>query len=612
MPIEALRCPVGGAVVDPGRSAGRLSHGTIVTEEDPSKVENIRADVRQMARAFLASPRRNGLFALAGGIVAVIGVTAYMQIRLNAWSQPFYDALTRKDMAGFLRQLLVFAVIAGILLALNVTQRWLNQRTRLELRRGLVEDLFAEWLAPLRAFRLSNAGAIGTNPDQRMAADAQHLTDLTTDLGVGLLQAGLLLFSFIGVLWRLSDGMSVTIGSFVFAPPGYMVWCALLYAGGASLASWAVGRPLVRLNADHYAREADFRFELVRASESIEAITIYGGERPARARLLETFGTIYVVLRRIVGAVTRLTWVTAGYGWFTLVAPILVAAPTYFSGQMSFGELMMIVGAFNQVQSSLRWFVDNFAAVADWQATLMRVAGFRRAVIEMDDLGAEAGRIVITETAGPELVFAGLKVAGPAGSVSLTEERIALRPGERILIEGAHGEGKTLLFRALSGLWPWGEGAITRPAKDRVLFLPSRPYVPSGSLRDCVAYPYPGSSIEDARIAAALADVGLGRLAGDLDTVHRWDRHLSENEKHCLSFARVILHRPDWVVIDDALNLVARSTRRQIETIFMERLTSTGVVTIGHDGGQPGFYTRTVGLRRDPQGLVFDPESYDV
>ena len=176
----------------------------------------------------------------------------------------------------------------------------------------------------------------------------------------------------------------------------------------------------------------------------------------------------------------------------------------------------------------------------------------------------------------------------------------------------AEPEGAAERIRALAGLWPWGEGQISRPGKARMLFLPARPFLPSGSLRDCVAYPRVGAGIDDAAIAAALTDVGLGRLACDLDREMRWDRFLSENEKHCLSFARVILHRPDWVVIDDALNLVARATRRQIETIFMERLTSTGVVTIGHDGGQPGFYTRTVGLRRDPQGLVFDPESYDL
>jgi len=564
-----------------------------------------------MLKAFLASARRNRLLLLAVLLVVVIGATAYMQIRLNAWNQPFYDALTRKDLPAFSRQLFVFAVIASILLALNVAQTWLNRRTRLELRLGLVEDLFAEWLAPLRAFRLSNAGAIGTNPDQRMAADAQHLTDLTTDLGIGLLQAGLLLVSFIGVLWELSDGMSIQIGSWVFAPPGYMVWCALLYAGGASLASWAVGHPLIQLNAALYAREAEFRFELVRASERVEAIAIFGGEEFERERLTETFGTIYAVSRRIVGAMTRLTWVTAGYGWFTLVAPILVAMPTYFAGKISFGELMMIVGAFNQVQSSLRWFVDNFAAVADWQATLMRVAAFRRAVMEMDGLGKEVSRIVITETESNKLSIAGLRVAGPGGSVSMDEAAITLTPGERILMQGAHGEGKTLFFRALVGLWPWGEGQISRPGKARMLFLPSRPYVPNGSLRDCVAYPKAGTGIEDARIAAALTDVGLGRLADDLDRELRWDRFLSENEKHCLSFARVILHRPDWVVIDDALNLVERNTRRRIETIFMERLTATGVINIGHDGGQPGFYTRTVALHLDRQGRVFNPAGED-
>ena len=175
-----------------------------------------------------------------------------------------------------------------------------------------------------------------------------------------------------------------------------MVWCALLYAGAASYVSWRVGRPLITLNADHYAREAELRFGLVRVSEEIEGITLYGGEADERRRLDEVFDTVLDISRRIVGAVTRLTWVTAGYGWFTIVAPILVAAPGYFSSYMSFGELMMAVGAFNQVQTSLRWFVDNFSSIADWRATLLRVASFRKTILTMDKLGLTASHIAST------------------------------------------------------------------------------------------------------------------------------------------------------------------------------------------------------------------------
>ena len=288
-----------------------------------------------MASTFWASRQRNKLLALAVALVAVVGATAYEQISLNAWNRPFYNALTRKDMPGFIEQLGVFAEVAGILLVLNVAQTWLNQTSKVVLRQGLVDDLLNEWLTPLRAFRLSNSGAMAANPDQRLHADAQHLTDLSTDLGIGLLQSTLLLLCFVGVLWSLSRGLFLSFAGYSFAPPGFMVWCALLYAGAASYLSWRVGRPLIVLDAEHYAREAELRFALVRVNEEIEGIALYGGEADEKARLEAVFETVLDISRRIVGAVTRLTWVTAGYGWFTIVAPILVAAPGYFSGAMS-------------------------------------------------------------------------------------------------------------------------------------------------------------------------------------------------------------------------------------------------------------------------------------
>jgi putative ATP-binding cassette transporter len=561
-----------------------------------------------MASAFWVSRQRNTLLALAGGLVIVVGATAYMQIRLNSWNRPFYNALTNKDMAGFLAQLWVFGEIAGILLVLNVAQMWLNQSSKVVLRQGLVNDLLDQWLKPKRAFRLSNSGPLGANPDQRLQADAQHLTDLSTDLGVGLLQSSLLLLTFVGVLWGLSKGQFLPIAGREFAPPGYLVWCALVYAGVASFISWLVGRPLINLNAEHYAKEADFRFALVRINEHIDGITLYGGEADERARLNGVFGDVLDISRRIVTAVTRLTWVTAGYGWFTIIAPILVAAPAYFRSNISFGELMVIVGAFNQVQTALRWFVDNFSNLADWRATLLRVARFRKAILGMDDLGQAASRINFAEANEPSIKIDDLRVASPAGCVTLSEPHSDIDAKERVLIAGENGEEKALLFRAIGGLWPWGSGRITHPARGTIMFMPVRAYIPPGSLREIVAYPRPTDSFDHPAIVSALAGVGLEHLEPHLDKVDRWDRELTDDEKQRLAFARVVLQRPGWVVVNDALDALDPTSRERIVTLFSNELAEVGMINIGHDQPETGFYLRKLHLVMDSGGQKFEPE----
>ena len=564
------------------------------------------SQVGGMIAALWGSRQRNTIFFLVVGLIAIVGATAYAQVRLNAWNEPFYDALAHKNFSEFVQQLIVFAKLAGVLLALNVTQMWLNQKSKLVLREGLVEDLLTEWLSPVRAFRLSQAGEIGANPDQRIQEDAKHLTELTTDLGIGLLQSTLLLLSFIGVLWVLSDKMVLAMADFPFVPRGYMVWCALIYAGVASFVSWRVGRPLIPLNAERYAREADFRFTLVRANEEVEAVTLYGGEADERARLQGVFSAVVAVSERLVRAVTGLTWVTAGYGWFTIAAPILVAAPAYFHSGMTFGELMMLVGAFNQVQQSLRWFVDNFSSIADWRATLLRVASFRNVLSTMDELGQNASRIELAETEDGSIRMEDLAIAAPSGCVMLGESHLELKPGERVLVLGDEAQ-EALLFRAVSGLWPWGGGRIARPPRQSLIFMRAPGYVPPGTLRSALSYPRSGEAYDPVRVAKALTGVGLEHLEPFLDKEDRWDRRLSDDEKQCLSVARVILQRPRWVVLNGAIAGLGSETRRRIEAVFDGDLADVGVLNIGRDPSDSGFFTRSLRLANDPNGPCFKP-----
>ncbi len=573
----------------------------------PPEGQDLWTQSMMMVRAFMASPERDKLFLLAGALVVVIGATAYGQIRLNAWNQPFYDALERKNLPAFLDQLVVFAVITSGLLVLNVAQAWLNLRAKVKLREGLVRDLFNEWLKPRRAFRLAGAGEIGLNPDQRMHEDARHLTELSTDLGIGLLQASLLLGSFIGVLWILSASVTFHLEGESFTVPGYLVWSALIYAGTASWLSWLVGRPLIDLQSERYGREARLRFGLVRVSEHVDGIALHGGEADERQRLNAELDRVLRIMRRIVWATTRLTWVTSGYGWFTIIAPLIAAAPGYFGGGLSFGEMMMAVGAFIQVQQALRWFIDNFSNIADWRATLLRVANFRRAVLSMDELGTAASRIELAQSSDGKLTIDDLKIASPTGATVLSERHVEVAPGDRLLILGEPGTGKSVLFRALAGLWPWGSGRIALPPREEVMFVPRRPYVPPGSLRAALAYPLPETTYTDQEFVAALDACGLERLSSALDREARWDRELSEDDQQCLVFARVALHKPGWAVIDQALDALDDDARARVMALFEKALPGVAVVDIGRRKDPDQFFKGVVRLIKDPRSRLPRP-----
>ena len=555
--------------------------------------------LRMMAAALWASPVRNILFLLSAALFLVIAATAYGQIRLNTWNQPFYDALSHRNLAQFEHQLGVFGVIAGILLVLNVAQRWLGETLKWRLRQGLVHDLIQNWLVPGRAFRLGNAGAIGVNPDQRMHEDARHLTELTTDLGLGLLQSSILLASFVEVLWNLSNNFAFHLNGTELVIPGYMVWAAVLYSGSASLVSYWVGRSLIDRNEQRYAREADLRFSLVRVNEHIDAVALASGEADEARRIEVDLAAVLKATARLATGLTNLTWITSGYGWVTLVAPILVAAPLYFQGSLTFGGLMLASGAFIQVQSSLRWFVDNFSTIADWRATLLRVAVFRRAVIESDVMHDSKSRISFTAGKSDAFEFEALHIAAPAGCCMLKEQQVRIEAADRVLIAAETGTAKTVLFRALAGLWPWGSGKITRPADQEILYMPRTPYMSPGTLREILAYPLPPGHFDASAFADTLALVGLERLTPHVDDQKRWEHELNDDEQQALAFARVVLHKPAWLLIDEVLDTLDEATLTRFGSIMKKDLAKTGMIYIGRTDPQE-LFPKVIHLIKDP------------
>lgn len=556
-----------------------------------------------LIKAMRASPRRLALLFLPMGSIVVIATNAVFQIQLNNWQGALYDALQNRDLGAFGHQLLVFLSLIGALLLLVVAQAWLTEVGKVRLRGWLTRDMLDEWLKPKRAYLLAFAGEAGVNPDQRIHEDARHLTELSVDLGNGLLQASLMLVSFIGVLWILSTQVVFNFGHGDFTIPGYMVWCAIAYASIGSWLAWRVGRPLIALNAERYAREADFRASLIKVAERSEAIVLYQGESDERAHLDQTFHKVQSLARQLANGIVSLTWVTSGHGWLAMAAPFVIASPGYFGGRLSLGTLMVAVGAFNQVQYALRWFVDNFSKIADWRATLFRIMALRDRLQRIEELHADQHRITFYEAPAGVLVLEQVEAYLPGSLVecaAIEESRIELKAGEHVLIEGDSAAAKTTLFMSLAGLWPWGDGRIGLPPRADMLFLPERPYFPRATLRIALAYPADAQDHTDEHYASALHAVGLDRLVEDLDRVADWDRHLSLEEQQTLGFARVFLHTPRWVFLNDSLGAVREKSRAALLVAFAAKLSQCTIVSTGGDIGHH-FFQHSIHLQHVPR-----------
>jgi len=541
-----------------------------------------------------------------GLLALVLGLnlgSVMLTVLLAQWNRRFYDALQGKDYPAFLSLLGYFTVLAASYITVVVFALYFAQMLQIRWRRWLTEQYTGDWLTGRAYYLLQLEPSHVENPEQRIQDDINIVANLTLDLLTGVLNAVVTLASFLVLLWTLSGTLRFHLAGFALAIPGYMVWVAVLYAAGGSVATHLVGRRLIGINFDLQRADADFRFRMIRIRENAESVALYGGEPDEQEQLRTSFGFIWRTWWRLMKAQRRLTFFTAGYAQAATIFPVLVAAPRFFSGAISLGGLTQTAFAFGQVQSSLSWFVDAYPRIAQWTASVNRLTGFEEELVRAKRLPTAAGAIQVTPSPGRAMVVEGLHLRLPDGRSLLDEASLHIDAGDRVVVSGPSGSGKSTLFRALAGIWPYGTGTVTIPQGRRVLFLPQRPYMPIATLRQVLSYPDRSPGHSDADYRQALIDARLPHLTGRLDEEANWALELSGGEQQRVGFARVFLYRPDWLFMDEATSALDEETEQALYRLVYERLPGISLISVAHRPGVATYHRRRLTLHPETRSI---------
>ncbi|OPB10093.1 ABC transporter ATP-binding protein/permease [Pseudomonas synxantha] len=520
-------------------------------------------------------------------LAAVIGLSLFsvaISVWINHWYKDFYNALEKKDTAAFWQLIGYFGGIAAVAILGAVYRLYLTQMLTIRWRAWLTEKHFTRWLAHKNYYQLEQGGYTD-NPDQRISEDLNNFTSGTLSLGLGLLRNVVSLVSFSIILWGVSGSIEV----FGITIPGYMFWCALLYATVGSWLTHLIGRRLIGLSNQQQRFEADLRFSMVRVRENAESIALYNGEPNERQRLSTRFGKVWHNFWDIMKVSKRLTFFTAGYSQIAIIFPFIVAAPRYFTGKIELGELMQINSAFGNVQENFSWFINAYSELATWRATSDRLLSFQQAMSDNEqrapaiDVRPDGERLVITDL--------GMDLAD--GRHLLTDADMTVEPGQRVMLSGRSGSGKSTLLRAMGHLWPAGHGSIRLPAT-RYLFLPQKPYLPIGTLKAVLSYPQDDSVYPAERYAQVLQTCRLPHLLNRLDEANHWQRMLSPGEQQRLAFARALLFAPQWLYMDEATSAMDEEDEATLYQALIDELPGLSIVSVGHRSSLKRFHGRHV------------------
>lgn len=582
----------------------------------PEETEQIRRDYLLTrfwisARGFWGAGGGRLAWVLSVGLLALIVLQIGFQYGINVWNRAIFDAIEKKDastvfyLTGVFFPLAIGSVFLGVVQVftrMNIQRRW---------RAWLTNSVVSRWLASGRYYQLNLVGGDHQNPEYRIAEDLRVATDAPVDFAAGVTQAFLSAVTFIVVLWTIGGALTLSVGGSTVTIPGFLVIAAVLYAAIASGSMVIIGRNFVSVSESKNQAEAEYRYALTRVRENGESIALLGGEEEERSGIDKSFGNVLRQWTRLCGQHMRTTIVSQGSNLIAPVIPILLCAPKFLEGSMTLGQVMQAASAFTIVQHAFGWLVDNYPRLAEWNAGARRIASLMMSLdgLERAETGDGFNRIKRGETEGDAMLrLNDLSVTLDDGTAVVGQSEVVIDPGERVLVAGESGTGKSTLVRAIAGLWPWGGGSVDFHPDRRMFMLPQKPYIPMGTLRRAVAYPGAAEDWTIERMVETLEKVGLAHLKEKIEEDAPWDQTLSGGEKQRLAFARLLLHRPDIIVLDEATSALDAAGQGRMMELLQEELNDATIISVAHRAELEEFHSRKITLERRKGGakLVSD------
>ena len=536
-------------------------------------------DVWYLTKSYWQSEEKKKAFWLLTCIIALTFGVVFMLVQLNTWNNSFYSALQNYDAEKISSELIHFSWLAAIYIILAVYSYYLQQTLILHWRRWLTTRFIDIWLQNKTYYNLQMFGKDTDNPDQRISEDVRQFVEMTLGFAIGILKSLCTFISFVFILYQLSGPLSFSFMGKTWTIHGYMLWASLLYSILGTYITHVVGRKLVKLNFIQQRYEADFRFSMIRLRESAESVAFYRGEAQEGKVFKNRFKLLLDNFWQLVNKQKQLVFLNSGYSQIAIIFPIVVAMDRYLAKEVSLGGLMQDASAFGRVQDSLSYFVDMYSSIAQWQAVVMRLTYSGR---HMHEVSQQAEQFHVERFATSEAVSVEqMQVNLPDDTVLLQDINFNLQPGRNVLIKGVSGSGKSTLLRTLAGIWPFVTGKINLPKTEELMFIPQKPYIPLGSLREALLYPG-RKPLSDEELLYLLDLCQIGYLRDKLDLVADWSHVLSVGEQQRLAFVRAHIQEPKWLFLDEATSALDEDTEAAMYALLAERLRQTTLVSIGH------------------------------
>ena len=557
--------------------------------------------IRVIVMPFFHSEKKKKARLLLSLLLGFAITVALVQVMMSYVARDFMDAFTQRNGAAFRKNLWLYFGTFALAVPIGVYYRFTEEKLALLWRQWMTYHLLKRYFANRSYYQLRSSHVID-NPDQRIAEDVKNFTTTTLSFLLITLNSCVTLLAFTGVLWSISKTLVLAL---------------VVYAVLGTVISILIGRRLVALHYYQYEKEGNFRYGMVRVRDNAESIAFYRGEKREHRDLVSKFLAIFDNTTKLIGWNRNLSFFTTSYNYCALLVPVLVVAPIYFAGEIQIGTVLQAGGAFAAVLAATSLIITQFDRLSNFAAGVSRLDALWTGLTEEDpeerrddaafgpDL-PESHSIDPIEV-GKRLYIENLDVQTPDGGKTLLKALdLNLRPGTSMLLMGPSGTGKSSLLRTIAGLWNTGGGSITRPPLARMMFLPQRPYMVQGSLRDQLLYPGQNEDLNDGEISLVMEAVNLAeitdRVDNDFTRTVDWTNILSLGEQQRLSFARLLLRKPAMAFLDEATSALDEANERHLYQLLRE--SNITFVSVGHRSTLKEYHDQLLSLNKDATWLL--------